>query len=80
MIKINFKQKLAVRKMQKELKRMYGEHLYGYLLAFLLDSTRYFIGTTKTKRINTIEIRFNEGWGSKIDLDKETFSHPEFEE
>ena len=79
MIKINFKQKLAIRKMQKALKQMYGKHMYGYLLAFWLDSTNYFLGSQKEAVIDNISLSFNGGKVSTLDLKNDKFYHPEFE-
>ena len=80
MIKLNLKQKWATRKMQKQLKQMYGDYMYGLLLAFLLDGTSYFLGNQEEAKIKNITISFNGGKVSTLDLDNEKFYHPEFEE
>ena len=79
MIKFNLRQKWATRKMQKQLKQMYGNYMYGLLLAFLLDGTSYFLGNQQKVDINTISISFNGGKVSTLDLDNDVFYHPEFE-
>lgn len=70
---MNFRSIFFKWKCLHEIKKRYGSD-YGFLLAFILDSTDYFSGN-QHKKIEKIEISFNGGFKTVLDCVKMEETH-----
>lgn len=57
---------------------MYGVNGFGWLLALVLDGTRYFAGDENEFDIDAITIKFNGGYPTTWHCDNCKFDHYEY--